>query len=80
MKDELKSMAHNDVWDLIELLEGCKRVGRKWVFKTKRDSYGNIEVTRPDLLPKVLLKRMALSIRKHFHLFLRKIPLELSWH
>jgi len=36
-------------------------------------------VTRPDLLPKVLLKRMALIIRKHFHLFLRKIPLELSW-
>ena len=38
-------------------------------------------VTRPDLLPKVLLKRMALIIRKHFHLFLRNIiPLELSWH
>ena len=29
MKDELKSMAHNDVWDLMELLEGCKRVGCK---------------------------------------------------
>jgi len=27
MKDELKSMAHNDVWDLVELQEGCKRVG-----------------------------------------------------
>ena len=26
MKDELKSMTHNDVWDLVELLEGCKRV------------------------------------------------------
>jgi len=38
MKDELKSMAHNDVWDLVELPEGCKRVGCKWVFKTKRDS------------------------------------------
>ena len=26
MKDELKSMAQNDVWDLMEFPEGCKRV------------------------------------------------------
>ena len=27
MKDELKSMAQNGVWDLVELPEGCKSVG-----------------------------------------------------
>jgi len=27
----------------MEFPEGCKRVGCKWVFKTKRDSHGNIE-------------------------------------
>jgi len=43
MKDELKSMVQNDVWDLAKLLEGCKKVGCKWVFKTERDSQGNIE-------------------------------------
>ena len=43
MKDEQKSMEHNEVWDLVELLEGCKRVGFKWVFKNKRDSKGNIK-------------------------------------
>ena len=43
MKDELKSMAHNDVWDIEELQEGCKKVGCKWVFKTKSDSQGNIQ-------------------------------------
>jgi len=37
-------------------------------------------VTRPNLLPKVLLRKMVLTIRKHFHLSLRKILLELSWH
>jgi len=37
-------------------------------------------VTRPDLFPKVLLRKMALIIRKCFRLFLRKILLELSWH
>jgi hypothetical protein len=39
MKEELKSMEQNCVWDLVELPEGCKRVGCKWVFKTKLDSW-----------------------------------------
>ena len=43
MKDELKSMDQNEVWDLVELLEGYKKVGYKWIYKTKRDSKGNIE-------------------------------------
>ena len=29
MKEELKSMAQNKVWDLVELPKGCKRVGCK---------------------------------------------------
>jgi len=37
-------------------------------------------VTRSDLLSKILFKNMALNIRKHFRLFLRKILLELLWH
>ena len=29
MKEELKSMTQNNVWDLVELPEGSKRVGCK---------------------------------------------------
>ena len=36
MEDEMKSMASNDVWDLVELLEGSDLIGCKWVFKIKR--------------------------------------------
>ena len=43
MNDELKSMDQNEVWDLVEFLEGYKKVGCKYVFKTKYDSKGNIE-------------------------------------
>jgi hypothetical protein len=43
MNDELKSMDQNEVWVLIELPEGYKKVGCNWVFKTKRDSKGNIK-------------------------------------
>ena len=47
MKDELKSMAQNCVWDLVELPKGCKRVGCKWVFKTKCDSVSYTHLTLP---------------------------------
>jgi hypothetical protein len=42
MKEELKSMDDNEVWELVELPNEKKQVGCKWVFKTKRDSKGNI--------------------------------------
>ena len=43
IKDELKSMDQNQIWELAKLPKGSKRVGCKWVFKTKHDSNGNIE-------------------------------------
>lgn len=43
MKEELKSIDQNQVWDLIKLPKGYKRVECKWIFKTKRDSKDNIE-------------------------------------
>ncbi|RVW56243.1 Retrovirus-related Pol polyprotein from transposon TNT 1-94 [Vitis vinifera] len=52
MNEELKSMAHNGVWDLIELPNNCKPVGCKWVFKTKCDAKGNIERFKARLVAK----------------------------
>ncbi|RVW14113.1 hypothetical protein CK203_099175 [Vitis vinifera] len=34
MKNEMKSMKDNGVWDLVELPEGVKPIGYKWIFKT----------------------------------------------
>ncbi|RVW71044.1 Retrovirus-related Pol polyprotein from transposon TNT 1-94 [Vitis vinifera] len=42
MKDEMKSMKDNGVWDLVELPKGVKPIGCKWIFKAKHDSKGNI--------------------------------------
>ena len=44
MEDEMKSMKNNDVWDLVELSKGVKPISCRWIFKTKRDSKGNIEI------------------------------------
>ena len=43
MKNEVKSLKDNDVWNLIELLEGRTTMGNKWVFKTKTDADDKIE-------------------------------------
>ena len=52
MKDEMKSMEDNDVWDLIDLPEGAKSIGCKWIFKTKLDSKGNVERYKARLVAK----------------------------
>jgi hypothetical protein len=44
MKDEIKFMSSNDVWDLEEISKGAKTVGCKWLYKTKYDSRENVEM------------------------------------
>jgi len=66
MKDELKSMTHNDIWDLVELPEGWKRVGCKWVFKTKRDSQGNIECYKARLVAEGFTQKDGIDYKETF--------------
>ena len=35
MEKEMKSLQENNVWELVELPNGWKPVGSKWVFKAK---------------------------------------------
>ncbi|RDX88787.1 hypothetical protein CR513_29567, partial [Mucuna pruriens] len=39
----MDSMASNQVWNLVELPNGVKAIGYKWVFKTKKDSQEKIK-------------------------------------
>jgi hypothetical protein len=52
MKDEMRSMSTNKVWDLEEILKGAKILGCKWVYKTKYHSKGNIERFKARLVAK----------------------------
>jgi len=38
MVDEMASLDKNDAWDLVELWDGRKPIGRKWVFKNKMNA------------------------------------------
>ena len=66
MKDELNSMANNQVWDLVELPEGFRAVGCKWVYKTKTDASGNIERFKARLVAKGFLQKEGIDYHDTF--------------
>jgi len=41
---ELKSLAENDTWDIVDKPSNCDIIDSKWVFKIKRDNKGKISL------------------------------------
>jgi hypothetical protein len=52
MKSKMESMYENQVWNLVELPEGVKPIGCKWIFKRKTDTDGNITIHKARLVVK----------------------------
>ncbi|KAJ9564759.1 hypothetical protein OSB04_000725 [Centaurea solstitialis] len=52
MKAEMQSMYDNQVWELTDLPQHCRAVGRKWVFKKKTDMDGNMYTFKARLVAK----------------------------
>ncbi|KAJ9552609.1 hypothetical protein OSB04_016654 [Centaurea solstitialis] len=52
MKAEMQSMYDNQVWELTDLPQHCRAVGRKWVFKKKNDMDGNVHTFKARLVAK----------------------------
>ena len=66
MKDEIKSMSTNKVWDLVEIPNGAKIVDCKWVYKTKCDSKGNVERFKASLVAKGFTQREGIDYNETF--------------
>nr|KYP36252.1 Retrovirus-related Pol polyprotein from transposon TNT 1-94 [Cajanus cajan] len=52
MDEEMKTINKNDTWELMELPEGAKKVGVKWVYKTKRKENGEVDKYKARLVVK----------------------------
>jgi hypothetical protein len=66
MEEELKSMSFNDIWDLLEILYGAKRVGYKWVYKIKYDSKRKIKRLKMRLVGKAFTQRVGIDYTEIF--------------
>lgn len=52
MDAEMRSNGKNETWDLIELPKGAKRIGVKWVYKTKLNELGEVDKYKARLVAK----------------------------
>ena len=66
MKEEMKSMSKNDVWDIVEIPKGAKIVEYKWVYKTKYDSDSNIESFKARFVAKGFTQREEIDYTETF--------------
>ncbi|RVW42870.1 Retrovirus-related Pol polyprotein from transposon TNT 1-94 [Vitis vinifera] len=72
MNEEYKSMQDNKVWELVPLPVGTKPIGCKWIFKTKRDSNGNVERYKARLVAKGFTQKKELTSKRPSLQFLRR--------
>lgn len=48
----IEAIKKNDTWELVDLLIGAKKVGVKWVYKTKLNKNGEVEKYKARLVAK----------------------------
>jgi hypothetical protein len=52
MESEIEFMHNNQVWNLVDLIDGVRPIDCKWVFKKKIDKDGNIHIYKARLVAK----------------------------
>ncbi|KAJ9557054.1 hypothetical protein OSB04_011668 [Centaurea solstitialis] len=66
MEAEMQSMYDNQVWELTDLPQHCRAVGRKWVFKKKTDMDGNVHTFKARLVAKGFMQTHGIDYDETF--------------
>ncbi|KAL0298185.1 UNVERIFIED_CONTAM: Retrovirus-related Pol polyprotein from transposon TNT 1-94 [Sesamum angustifolium] len=66
MKEEMSSMAKNNVWELVDLPTGRKTIGNKWVLKVKRKVNGSIDKFKARLVAKGYIQKEGIDYEETF--------------
>lgn len=64
--DEIASIVKNKTWELVELPQGSKAIGLKWVFKVKRNADGSINKFKARLVAKGYIQRHGIDFDEVF--------------
>ncbi|KAA0034969.1 gag/pol protein [Cucumis melo var. makuwa] len=63
---KMESMYFNSVWKLIDLHEGVKPIGCKWIYKRKIDSVGKVQTFKARLVAKGYTQREEVDYEETF--------------
>ena len=65
------------MWSLVDLPDGCRPISRKWVFKTKCDTKGQVERYKARLVAKGYSQREGIDFKETFSLVSTKDSLRI---
>ena len=66
MKIEYSALKQNKTWSLVDLPNGKKAIGSKWVFNLKKDKMGNIERFKARLVAKGCSQEFGVNYSETF--------------
>ncbi|KAL8106255.1 hypothetical protein AgCh_029879 [Apium graveolens] len=66
MEKEVKSIEKNETWELTNLPVGAKRIGVKWIYKTKLNEAGEVEKYKARLVAKGYLQEHGIDYNEVF--------------
>lgn len=61
--NEIESIERNNTWELTKLLKNAKRIGVKWIFKTKVNEQGEIDKHKARFVAKGYSQRRERKIK-----------------
>ncbi|MCH93102.1 retrovirus-related pol polyprotein from transposon tnt 1-94, partial [Trifolium medium] len=63
---EIQGIEKNDTWELVTLSEGAKKIGVKWIYKTKYNEKGEIEKYKARLVAKCYSQQHGIDYNEIF--------------